>query len=75
MVCDVRIEKLLRLLESENPAVRRNAAGSLRLNRERAVDALPALLAHLEDDDPEVREEVRRAVAALETLSDACFAV
>lgn len=65
MVCNARIEKLVQLLESDNPVVRRNAAGSLRLNRERAVEAIPALLTHLKDEDPEVREEVRRAVDAL----------
>ncbi len=69
MVCDARIEKLVHLLNSDNPAVRRNAAGSLRLNRERACEALPALLIHLKDDDPEVRAEVRRAVDAIETVS------
>ena len=44
MVCDARIERLVRLLESKNPVTRRNAAGSLRLNQERAIDALPALM-------------------------------
>ena len=73
MVCDAQIQKLVELLESDDPITRRNAAGSLRLNRERAVEALPALLAHLHDDDPEVRDEIRRAVETLETAGE-CLA-
>ena len=72
MVCDASIDKLVQLLQSNNPITRRNAAGSLRLNRERAVDALPALWARLEDDDPEVRREVRRAIQTLETVDRLC---
>ncbi len=54
---DLLIEKLIEKLQDQDPRVRRNAAGALRLHGSRAVGAIPALAALLDDADPRVRCE------------------
>jgi len=67
---DALIQKLIDRLGDYDPAVRRNAAGALRLHGVRAVDAIPALKAVIEDDeDPKVRQEAETAVQRLEAIA------
>lgn len=62
---DLLIQKLIERLSYEDPVTRRNAAGALRLHGERAVPAIPALTRLLEDNNPRVRNEARRALERL----------
>ncbi len=62
---DRLIQKLIEMLDDNDPITRRNAAGALRLHGSRAVDALPALGILLIDEDPRVRCEAERAVDRL----------
>jgi HEAT repeat protein len=62
---DLLIQKLIEKLGDDNPVTRRNAAGALRLHGSRALNAIPALTALLDDDDLRVRREAERAVDQL----------
>ena len=66
---DLLIRKLIEKLSDSDPRVRRNAAGALRLHGRRAIAALPALAALLEDSDHRVREEAERAIERLRDLA------
>jgi HEAT repeat protein len=66
---DRLIWKLIEKLSDENPMVRRNAAGALRLHGSRAVDAMPALARLLSDADPRVRNEAERALDRLRSAA------
>jgi HEAT repeat protein len=59
---DLLIHKLMQKLSDADPIVRRNAAGALRLQGSRAVAAIPALAALLNDQDNRVRVEAERAL-------------
>ena len=59
------LDKLIRRLEYPDPRIRRNAAAAIRLHGPRAEAAIPALDALLEDEDPRVRHEARRALDRL----------
>jgi len=65
---DRLIQKLINQLNNEDPVVRRNAVGALRLHGRRAAAAVPSLIRLLTDEDPLVQDEVRRA---LDRLRDA----
>lgn len=62
---DRLIRKLIEKLLDKDPLVRRNAAGALAMNGPRAVGAIPALSALLEDEDPRVRQVAERALVRL----------
>lgn len=67
---DVVIERLVLLLNSNDPTTRRNAVGALRLNGARALSALPELTRLLDhDDDPLVKQEVDRAIKRLRAIA------
>lgn len=66
---DLLIEKLIEKLRDRDPRVRRNAAGALRLHGSRAVGAIPALAALLDDADSRVRCEAERALDRLRSLA------
>ena len=59
------ILRLIKRLGDENPVIRRNAAGALRLHGYQAAEAVPALRRLLDDDDCCVRAEARRALDRL----------
>ena len=59
---DLLILKLIEKLDDSDPLIRRNAAGALRLQGLRAVAAIPALSALLNDRDSRVRNEAERAL-------------
>jgi len=59
---DLLILKLMQKLGDDDPLVRRNAAGALRLQGLRAVAAIPALVGLLGDQDARVRNEAERAI-------------
>ena len=65
------IRSLIDKLADRDPLTRRNAAGALRLHGTRAVPAIPALRALLDDNDFRVRDEVQRALDRLEIESTA----
>lgn len=71
---DPLIRTLIDKLGDHDPLTRRNAAGALRLHGARALSAIPALRALLDDHDFRVREEVRRALDRLQTESIASAA-
>jgi len=62
---DLLIQKLIAKLKDEDPVIRRNAAGALRLHGARASVAIPELAKLLKDDDPKVRGEALRALERL----------
>jgi HEAT repeat protein len=62
---DLLIQKLIERLGYDDPVARRNAAGALRLHGDRAVSAVPALERLLDDENPRVRNEARRALERL----------
>ena len=62
---DLLIDKLIERLQYNDPVVRRNAAGALRLHGQRARAAAAALEKLLDDPAPMVRAEARRALAQL----------
>jgi len=62
---DPLIRKLIEKLEDPSPAVRRNAAGALRLHGARAAEAIPALMPLLDDPDRIVQREAERALEQL----------
>jgi HEAT repeat protein len=62
---DLLILKLIEKLNDADPITRRNAAGALRLQGFRAVQAIPAISALLADEDPRVRSEAERAIEHL----------
>jgi HEAT repeat protein len=62
---DLLILKLIEKLSAPDPITRRNAAGALRLHGLRALPAVPALTALLEDEDARVRREAERALERL----------
>lgn len=64
---DLLIQKLIDRLTYDDPITRRNAAGALRLHGDRAVPAIPALTRLLNDENPRVRNEARRALERLTT--------
>jgi HEAT repeat protein len=66
---DLLIEKLIEKLGDPDPRTRRNAAGALRLHGSRAVSAIAALSALLNDEDSRVRYEAERAVDTLRPLA------
>jgi len=66
---DRLIRSLIDKLGDHDPVARRNAAGALRLHGARAVAAIPALTALLDDEDFRVRDEVQRALDRLKTES------
>jgi len=66
---DRLIAKLIEKLADRDPRTRRNAAGALRLHGARAIDAVPALLLLLEDDDSRVRVEAERALDRLRSVA------
>jgi HEAT repeat protein len=66
---DLLIEKLIEKLRDQNPIIRRNAAGALRLQGARAKSALHALLPLLDDEDPRVRAEAERAIERLRDIA------
>lgn len=59
---DLLILKLIEKLDDADPLIRRNAAGALRLQGLRAMEAIPALSILLNDQDPRVRNEAERAL-------------
>jgi HEAT repeat protein len=59
---DLLILKLIQKLDDADPVIRRNAAGALRMQGSRAVAAIPALSALLDDQDVRVRNEAERAL-------------
>jgi hypothetical protein len=59
------ISRLIARLHDEDPVMRRNAAGALRLHGERAQGAIPALRRLLADPNPMVRAEAERALERL----------
>ncbi len=62
---DVLISKLVHRLRDADPAVRRNAAGALRLHGPRASYAADELARLTDDEDARVRAEVKRALSRL----------
>ena len=66
---DLLILKLVEKLGDANPITRRNAAGALRLQGSRAVDAISALSTLLEDEDIRVRREAERAIDHLRLVA------
>lgn len=62
---DPLIGGLIAKLRHHDPITRRNAAGSLRLHGSRAAAAIPELTRLLDDEDPRVRQEARRALDRL----------
>lgn len=66
---DPLIWKLIEKLKDRDPAIRRNAAGALRLHGTRAAAAIPALAELLTDEDPRVRGEAERALDRLRTVA------
>ena len=66
---DPLIQKLIDKLTDDDPRVRRNAAGALRLHGRRAVAAVPALETLLLDADMAVRREAERALDRLRTAA------
>jgi len=66
---DPLILKLIEKLSDANPLTRRNAAGALRLQGRRAIDALPAITVLLADQDPRVRNEAERAIDHLRLVA------
>ncbi|MHB8897295.1 MAG: HEAT repeat domain-containing protein [Thermoguttaceae bacterium] len=65
MPVDGIISGLINRLHDADPAVRRNAAGCLRLHGARASCAVHELAQLLEDEDVGVRVEARRALSRL----------
>ena len=65
---DLLIVKLMQKLDDNDPLVRRNAAGALRLQGSRAVAAIPALARLLADQDVRVRNEAERAIDHLKLV-------
>jgi HEAT repeat protein len=66
---DLLILKLIEKLTDADPITRRNAAGALRLQGFRAVAAIPAITALLNDQDPRVRCEAERAIDYLKFVA------
>jgi HEAT repeat protein len=66
---DPLIQKLIAKLHDEDPVARRNAAGALRLHGPRAAVAMPELARLLNDEDPKVQAEARRALDRLRTAA------
>jgi hypothetical protein len=66
---DLLILKLIEKLGDRDPITRRNATGALRLQGVRAVLAIPAISALLDDDDPRVRREAERAIDDLRSAA------
>jgi HEAT repeat protein len=62
---DLLIQKLIEKLQDDDPRVRRNAAGALRMQGHRAKSAIPALSPLLADTDPRVRNEAEMAIDSL----------
>jgi len=62
---DLLIDRLIERLRYDDPTVRRNAAGALRLHGQRARGATAALEKLLDDPAPMVRAEARRALDQL----------
>lgn len=63
---DPLIQRLIGKLNDEDPVVRRNAAGALRLHGARALAAVPELRRLLADRDSRVRNEAQHALDRLE---------
>jgi hypothetical protein len=59
---DLLIQKLMEKLHDADPIIRRNATGALRLQGLRAMGAMPAIAALLDDQDPGVRREAERTL-------------
>lgn len=59
---DPLISKLIRRMGDDDPVVRRNAVGALRLHGTRAEAAIPALAQLTHDADWRVRLEAQRAL-------------
>lgn len=66
---DLLILKLMEKLGDNDPLIRRNAAGALRLQGSRAVAAIPALSILLSDQDVRVRNEAERAIDHLRLVA------
>ncbi len=62
---DSVISRLIDRLHDADPAVRRNAAGALRLHGRRASCALAELARLVDDEDPRVRTEAQHALSQL----------
>jgi HEAT repeat protein len=62
---DALMRKLVQRLHDADPVARRNAAGALRLQGQRAACTIPELSELLADEDARVRAEARRAVDRL----------
>jgi HEAT repeat protein len=56
------VRKLVEKLSDKDPRVRRNAAGALRMQGIKAVEAVPAITRLLDDEDPRVRREAEQAI-------------
>ena len=63
------IAKVVARLHDQDPRVRRNAVGVLRLNGRPAVVAIPELQKLLRDEDPLVRNEARRTLDELRAVA------
>jgi HEAT repeat protein len=66
---DPLIQRLIDKLNDEDPIVRRNAAGALRLHGARALAAVPELRRLLADRDSRVRDEVQHALERLDRVA------
>lgn len=66
---DPLIAKLVTKLHDQDPLTRRNAIGALRLHGPRAAETVAELTELLEDPDPRVRLEARRALERLRPLA------
>lgn len=66
MYIDPLIQRLIDKLNDDDPIVRRNAAGALRLHGARALAAVPELRRLLADRDLRVRNEAQHALERLE---------
>jgi HEAT repeat protein len=66
---DLLIRKLIEKLRDRDPRTRRCAAGALGLNGQRALTAVPALAALLNDEDSRVRMEVEKVLDHLRMVT------
>lgn len=64
---EILVEELTRLLDSNDADVRRATASCLAALRDKAIQAVPRLREHLDDDDSIVRDAARSAINQIES--------